>query len=65
MLEYIIIDSLGGGLGNLLFQHHVGMALSLKHNAPLIIKQDSSTHQEDTIRPPFNLLSTLIQTCSI
>jgi hypothetical protein len=61
MLEYIIVDSLGGGLGNLLFQHHVGMALSLKHNAPLIIKQDSSTHQEDTIRPPFTYYQPLFK----
>jgi len=52
MLEYIIVDSLGGGLGNILFQHHVGMALALHYHVPWAIKQDAPTHQEDTVRPP-------------
>lgn len=61
MLEYIIVDSLGGGLGNLLFQHHVGIALSLQYNVPWSIKHDSPTHKDDTIRPPFTFYHPLFK----
>jgi hypothetical protein len=53
VLKYIIIDSPGGGLGNLLFQYCCGYATAKKYNAQLIIKSDPQLSSEDTQRPPF------------
>jgi hypothetical protein len=52
-LEYVIIDSPGGGIGNLIFQHNCGYAIAKKYNATLIIRSDIITASTDTQRPPF------------
>lgn len=53
MVSYVVVDPYGGGIGNLLFQHNVGLALALKYNATLIIRSDDNVNDIDTVRPPF------------
>jgi len=52
-LEYVIIHSPGGGIGNLIFQHNCGYAIAKKYNAKLIIRSDIIFASTDTQRPPF------------
>lgn len=40
MVKAVVVEILGGGLGNLLFMHHVGYALSTKWGCPFYIQSE-------------------------
>jgi hypothetical protein len=61
MIHAIIVDPPGGGLGNLLFQHHIGMALALQYKVPFIIKNDNPQNENDTQRPRYHEYHPLFQ----
>lgn len=61
MVSFVVVDPPGGGIGNLLFQHNIGYALALQHNATLIIRSDDSVNALNTYRPPFIAYKQLFQ----